>query len=48
MDGQARTLVPDLVEDLQTQRYLFERGLKDMEKVVCTLVADLVDGMWAQ
>lgn len=48
-DNQARTLVANLVEDLQAQqRRLFEKGFKDTEQLVRTLVADLVDGMWAQ
>jgi len=37
-DSQARTLVADLVEDLQAQRYLFEKGFKDTEQVVPKLV----------
>lgn len=47
-DNQARTLVANLIEDLQAQCRLFKKGFKNTEKVVRTLVADLVDDICGQ
>jgi hypothetical protein len=49
IDAQNRKLIAEVSEllDFQTRR-LLEETFKDTENQVRTLVADLVEGMWAQ
>jgi hypothetical protein len=49
IEAQNRKLIAEVLELLDFQiRRLLEETFKDTENQVCILVADMVDGMWAQ